>query len=71
METFKVTRLDVDIDNDVLQKSSPEDLKKYITDVVGPNILTYLTAQPKGWEVGGSCSTDRGCEVHVGGSFRF
>ncbi len=70
METYKVTKIDVDIDNEVLSKSA-EDFKKYMNDVIGPNLITYLTAQPKGWEVGGSCSSDRGCEVHVGGSIRF
>jgi hypothetical protein len=72
METYKITRLDVAISNDQLAScKNAQELKSYISGSVIPAVFTYLTSQSKGWEVGGSCSSDRGCEVHVGGSVRF
>jgi hypothetical protein len=72
MENYNVLAMDVIIRTDELEKHKDADvLRKYLDEVVAPGIINFITNQPKGWEVGGSCSSDRGCQVSVGGSIRF
>lgn len=72
MENYPIAKFEVIIKDDELAKcKDAEALRSYLLDVVSPVICSALTSAPKGGEVGASCSTDRGCEVHVGGSWRF
>lgn len=74
MESYKVTRMEVLIKNDVLAKCKDSDaIKQYLIDIVVPNMHAVLSSRSKeiGWDVGGSCSSGGGCEIHGGihGSF--
>ncbi|GEM_PF-1899920 len=77
MENYPVTKLEIIIRNDELEKCKSSDLLQgYLYDVVSPVICNALFTVPKNEknsEISGGirCSTDRGCDVHVGGTIRF
>lgn len=74
MENYPITQFEILLRNDELLKIETADgLRTYLNEVVSPVICDAMFSSAKGGEVRAdvSCSRDRGCEVHVGGSIRF